>query len=312
MASGAATIEHSVVAGHPAVVLRAGDTSATFVPELGMLGTSLRHRDGEYLDLHGGPSRVRAGHTTGLPLLAPWANRIRGDYRVGPRRVDVSAAPELHYDGNGLPIHGTMLGRDGWEVERTGVSSSGAARLVARFDATGVDAVMASFPFPHSLTITVAVRPGRLEVATALTATGRTRVPVSFGWHPYFRLPDEELDDLRLLLPAWQHMDLDDRMLPTGIEHREAAERRELPAEGLDDAYRLLARGRSLRLAGRRRALTMTPGAGYHFAQVYASGGSPVVALEPMVAAIDALGAGTAPLVDPGDTYTARFRIDLR
>lgn len=306
-------VEDVVVEGFPGLRLRHGVTDATFVPDLGLLGTSLRHRGGEYLDLTGGASRVRTGHTTGLPLLAPWANRLRGDaYRVGRRRVDLADAPGLHRDAIGLPIHGTMVGRPGWVVARRGVTRSGAARFVAVVDAAADAEVMASFPFPHRLEVTVALRPGRLEITTAVVATGRSSVPVSFGWHPYLTVPDVAFDDLRLTLPPRAELDLDGRMLPTGVEQRRPPSRARLPALGLDDAFSLRDRQRAFTLAGPRRSVTMTPGSGYRFGQVYAPAGSTVVALEPMVAAIDALGAGTAPVVAPGDRYAARFRLDLR
>ena len=307
-----AHVREGEVDGYPSIVLDAGPTSATFVPGLGMLGTSLRHHGAEYVDLSGGATRVLASHTTGLPLLAPWANRLSGDhYRVGRRTVDLSGAPGLHRDGDGLPIHGTMLGRAGWVVTRASSTSTGGARLTAHFDAAHDDAVMASFPFPHELGITATVGPGRLEVTTTVTATSRTRVPVSFGWHPYFRLPDETTADLQLHLPAWRRLQLDARMLPTGASVREPATQRTLPPDGLDEAFALPSRGRSMTLSGRHHALTLTPGAGYHFAQVYNPAGTGTVALEPMVAPIAGLGTPATPFVEPGDTYAARFRVEL-
>jgi aldose 1-epimerase len=307
-----ADVREGDVEGRRSIVLEAGPTSATFVPELGMLGTSLRHHDGEYLDLSGGATKVLSQHTTGLPLLAPWANRLAGDhYRVGRRSVDLTHAPGLHRDAGGLPIHGTMLGRAGWIVDRTSVTPAGHARLVARFDAGADGVVMSSFPFPHTLGITATVSPGRLEVVTSVTASRRATVPVAFGWHPYFRLPDEDVADLRLHLPAWRRLELDERMLPTGASVRERATVRTLPPDGLDDAFALPARGRSMRLTGRHHALTLTPGAGYHFAQVYNPAGSGIVALEPMVAPIAGLGTSAEPLAGPGASYAARFRVDL-
>ena len=66
-----------------------------------------------------------------------------------------------------------------------------------------------------------------------------------------------------------------------------------------------------MRLTGRHHALTLTPGAGYHFAQVYNPAGSGIVALEPMVAPIAGLGTSAEPLAGPGASYAARFRVDL-
>ena len=97
--------------------LAAGGYEAVFLPELGMLGASLKHRGAELLSFHGGAAAFRAGHTTALPLLAPWANRLsRKRFRVGRVEVDVRRAPSV--DPNGLPIHGTMVGAFPWTVAR--------------------------------------------------------------------------------------------------------------------------------------------------------------------------------------------------
>jgi hypothetical protein len=56
--------------------LEAGELSATFLPAVGVTGVSLRFRGREHLAVPGGVARLRAGGTAGLPLLAPWANRL--------------------------------------------------------------------------------------------------------------------------------------------------------------------------------------------------------------------------------------------
>ena len=299
------------VEGYEALVLQAGPTEFTVVPGLGLLGTSLRQRGREYLLLRGGAEAVLGGHPTGLPLLAPWANRVGGDeYRVNRIHVDLADAPGVHRDANGLPIHGTMLGRPGWVVDRA-EALNGYARLRAHFDAAADDVVMASFPFPHRITVTMRVRPGDLEVVTTVTATGRRGVPVSFGWHPYFQLPGEKPVDLRVYLPTGDRLLLDERMLPTGEEETGFAREAPLVRPGYDDLRRLRDKHRILSVSGRHRQLTVSMDAGYGFGQLYSPPGERVVALEPMVATIDALGEGLAPMVAPGESHRARFRITL-
>ena len=58
------------------LIVSSGPLVATFLPELGLLGASLRHRGDELLALPGGLDGYRGGDVTGLPLLAPWANRL--------------------------------------------------------------------------------------------------------------------------------------------------------------------------------------------------------------------------------------------
>jgi aldose 1-epimerase len=297
-------------AGEPAITLAAGPTELTVLPEVGLLGASLRHRGLDHLDLHGGADAARAGHTTGLPLLAPWANRLGSDtFRVAGRRVELADAPGLHRDGNGLAIHGTLVGRSGWSLASVR-TQPGSAGLVARFDAGAVPEVMASFPFPFTLEVALTVTPGRVNVATTLTASGRRAVPVSFGWHPYFRIPDVERDRLKVGLPARHRLVLDDRMLPTGEEVAEPAEVVALAGRTFDDGYRL-GRDRQLVLAGGRRRLSVVFDRGYPYAQVYAPEDRGFVALEPMTAPTDALSHDSTPMVEPGGRFTARFAVSL-
>ncbi len=92
---------------------------ATFVPDAGMICCSLRHRGEELLAQNAG---VRAyaelGKTMGIPLLYPWANRLAGfDFSVAGRTAAVPHDPaRIALDGNGLPIHGVIGGRQRWEL----------------------------------------------------------------------------------------------------------------------------------------------------------------------------------------------------
>jgi aldose 1-epimerase len=279
------------------VRLRAGEYEAVFVPDVGMLGASLKFRGDELLSVHGGVAAFRDGHTTGLPLLAPWANRLsRKQFRVGRVDVDLRRKP-LHLDANGLPIHGTMVGPIPWEVVRATES-----RLLARHRYEN-----AVFPFPHELEIDARLGEDGLRVETSLRPTGRRRVPVSFGWHPYFKLPGRRSAWL-LRLPARQHLELDPRGIPTGAATRERAEEEPIGRRTFDDLY-ALGRDRRLAIASGERRLEIRFGPGYPYAQVYAPAGKQFVALEPMTAPTDALVQGAAPLVSPGDRFSAAFTL---
>jgi len=64
-------------------------------------------------------------------------------------------------------------------------------------------------------------------------------------------------------------------------------------------------------LTGGRRRLSIVSDKGYPFAQVYAPEGQGFVALEPMTARTDALSHDSAPVVEPGGRFTARFAVSL-
>jgi len=289
----------------PGVTVSSGTLDATFLPDLGMLGVSLRHEGDELLALPGGLDGYRAGHVTGLPLLAPWANRLAARrYTVGGVEVDLDGL-DLATDPNGLPIHGTMAARPGWEV-----TTRRPGAVEARYDIGAHPDLLASFPFPHELRIAVAVEGARLWLTTTLVPTGDRAVPVSFGYHPYLRLPGVARAAVRLRLPARRRLALDARSIPTGVGEDEPEEDRPIGDRLFDDHYALDGDGR-FALAGGGRTLTLRMGDGYPYAQVFTDPGGDTVCLEPMTAPVNALVDGGYPLVEPGDSFNASFSLEM-
>jgi len=289
----------------PAIELRSGELRATFVPGVGMTGVSLRRARREHLALPGGVAALRAGHTGGLPLLAPWGNRLASRrYRAAGVDVDLRRL-RLRTDEHGLPIHGLLVGWPEWEV--TGTS---ARREVACLTATTiVDA--AAFPFPHLLEVAVALHDDRLVIDTMLVPTGDRQVPVAFGWHPYLRVPGTPRSRWTLRLPAREHLELDERGIPTGASTREAAEDDVLGRRTFDDLYRL-GRDRRLAFTGEDGASVEVQGTPhYPYAQVWVPPGEQFAALEPMAAPTNALVTGNTYLVPPGDAFTASFTLTV-
>jgi aldose 1-epimerase len=285
------------------VTISSGLLDATFVPELGMVGVSLRHAGHELLALPGGLDGYRAGNVTGLPLLAPWANRLGASrYEVEDLVVDLAGLP-LHTDGHGLPIHGTMSARPGWEVIATEPR-----RLATRFEFGAHPDLLASFPFPHELRIDVAVEATTLTVDTTVVPTGERSVPLAFGYHPYLRLPSAPRLDTHLRLPWRRHIELDARGLPTGASQAQEAEDEPLGTRAFDDLYEL-GDDRRLGLSSEGRRVTLAVGDGYRYAQVFAPPSADFVCLEPMTAPVNALVDGGYQLVRPGESFTARFTL---
>jgi aldose 1-epimerase len=270
-----------------------------------MLGTSLRLEGEEYLALPGGVDTYRKRHATGLPLLAPWANRLsERSYRSGGVRADLRGA-DLSTDPNGLPIHGTMWGET-WLLES--ISARGrAARLRATFDYSRAD-LLTAFPFPHRVVAEIDLDGRSLSVSISITPIEDRAVPVSFGFHPYLRLPGGRRSSWRLLLPEREHLELDDRSIPTGRRVRELAERDRIGSRTFDDLY-ALGDVRALGIEGGGRRLSIRFDDGYPYAQVYTPPDASFVCLEPMTAPTDALVSGDCVSVQPGETFTARFSI---
>jgi aldose 1-epimerase len=288
--------------GEPALELVVGDLTATFLPALGMTGVSLTYRGQEHLALPGGLDALRKGSTLGLPLLAPWANRLAARrYEAAGVEVDL-AGLSLRSDSNGLPIHGLLVGQHGWQVVRN-AAGGGQACFAAAID---VDAP--AFPFAHRIEVTVIAREDELTIDTRVFATGSRQVPIAFGWHPYLQLPGSSRSDWQLRLPSRTHLELDERGIPTGQEHDEPREADAIGDRTFDDLYRL-ASDHELSLVNDEASITMRAGDGYRYAQVWVPPDRPFAALEPMTDRTNSLVDGTPPLVEPGDSFTATYTL---
>jgi galactose mutarotase-like enzyme len=286
-----------------------GSAEAEFVPEANMVCRSLRHLGAEYLHQGAGvEAYAQDGTTMGIPLLHPWANRLKGfRYRVAGKEVVLPRGENLiPLDDLGLPIHGVMPALMRWEVARLSRSS-----LTGRLRWTSNE-LLRLFPFPHELTIDARLDSDALTIVTTLAAIGDYSVPVSFGYHPYLRIPDEKRSRWRVKLGARQRLLLDEAMIPTGGREPVARRRFTLAEQGLDDAFDALDTPPGFEAAAGNVALRVQFLEGYSYAQVYAPVDQDFICFEPMTAPTNALVSGERlTLVASGEQYRAAFRISI-
>src|SRR4051794_5271173 len=173
-----------------------------------MACTSLRHEGEELL---GDVSEFVPDRpwTQGIPLLHPWANRLGGfGYNYDGEIVTLApASHNLYLEEHGLPLHGLRSAVAGWELV-----TQEPTRLVGGRDLTDAP----EFPFDHRVEVEARLERSRLTFTTTLTATGSRSVPVSFGYHPFFRLPNVPRAEWEVVLPVADRLTLDDRLVPTG------------------------------------------------------------------------------------------------
>jgi aldose 1-epimerase len=150
-------------------------------------------------------------------------------------------------------------------------------------------------------------------VATTVTPTGDVAVPVSFGYHPYLRLPGVDRADWEVSLPVREQLLLDDRMLPTGAREAVRIPRTRLGTRTFDDAYTAPLNDEPFVLEGGGRRIELAFGAGYPYAQVFAPAVDDVIAFEPMTAPANALvdGGPELPVVPPGASFRATFSVTV-
>jgi len=147
---------------------------------------------------------------------------------------------------------------------------------------------------------------------TTLIASGDVSVPLAFGFHPYLRVPGAMRSTWRVELPAMEHLELDERSIPTGASEVVAPESFVLGARTYDDGYAGLERHACFALSGGGRRIVVRFGDGYPCAQIYAPDDDDVICFEPMTAPTNALVTGDGlNWVRPGSSYTATFAIEV-
>jgi len=287
--------------------LIAGDLESVFLPAQGMLGASLRHRGVQLLRRIGELETAAAkGSTAGIALLHPWANRLDGiRYRAAGREVQLdTSSPMLHLDAHGLPMHGVPWSRLVWEP-----IESGRNRLSACLEWNRQE-LLDIFPFPHRLELTATLSPEALTLETTLIAGPDGLVPVSFGFHPYFGVPDLPRAEWQLELPAMLRLLLDERGIPSGREEPWSRFDSQIADRSFDDGFALLDACPSFRLTGGGRRITVEFLAGYPYAQIFAPNQQEFVAIEPMTAPTSALTSERGlRVVAPGERFEAAFRV---
>lgn len=284
---------------------------AQFVPEAGMIGTSLRDAGVELLGQRRGlDAYVSDGKTMGIPILYPWANRL-GENTYTAQDVTVTLTPGengVRADPNGLPIHGVLAAYPGWRV-----TAETDSELTAELDFDADPRLLASFPYPHVLTVAVRLADRTLTVRATVDATGDRAVPLCFGFHPYLQLPDAPRADWVIETPPLRHLGLDDIGLPTGASEPQPARREALGDNTFDDAYDGVADGAVFAVSGGGRRIEMHYEQGYPAAQIFAPAPDDptktIVCFEPMTAPTDALRRGGYRCAPPGERAVTQFSI---
>jgi aldose 1-epimerase len=258
---------------------------------------------------------------SGIPFLAPWANRLdeQAFYANGKRYAFDMALGNVH---GAIPSHGFLTTTDRWQVMEVHADGS-SAWATSRLNFHEHALWMKQWPFAHRVEITHRLKDGVLEVGTSIKNMAADPMPVSVGFHPFFRLTDSPREEWTVAVPAKTHWLLADNKVPTGeTEPAEVLFRNRQPVPlkdyDLDDVFSDLVRddkGRArVVLKGRRQALEIVLGPGWRSLVLW-SPGADFVCVEPMAGISNAMNLAQAgkykelQYVQPGGTWSESFWI---
>ena len=202
-------------------------------------------------------------------------------------------------------MHGNLLGVP------FAIAQVSRDRVIATLDYAAHPEKLRAFPFPHTVSVDARVHADRgLTISTEVRPTSERAVPICFGWHPYLRLPHAPRREWTLRRPACEHIEVDGRVIPTGVRTPQPAQDAPIGARTFDDHYEL-GRDRTFAISARGRTLTLDFDDDYGYAQLWVPARRQHVSIEPMTAEIDALGRALAPVVEPGGCFHASFTIAI-
>lgn len=162
-------------------------------------------------------------------VLVPWPNRLRdGRYRVDGTSYQLPVSE---------PDRGTALHGLGCWYRWTLVDSAP--------DSVTLELALPAqkgWPFQLVTRVRYTVDAGSgLEVVVRTTNVGAGTAPYGVGFHPWLSAGGADLDDCTVRLDATEHVTVDDRLLPTGVEpvtgDHDLREPRSLAGLDLDDAW---------------------------------------------------------------------------
>ncbi|HEY1901364.1 MAG TPA: aldose 1-epimerase [Terracidiphilus sp.] len=159
--------------------------------------------------------------TFGGAFLVPYANRIRGTLSPDGQSITTSwHGHQLTLPANWSgkkpgaerhAIHGLILTRkaDDLKISPDGTSVT-AAIHAGNFGGHWLSST--------DLTIRIDLRADSVESTITAKNVGSELEPIGIGWHPYFTIPSGQRDQVRLHIPATQHVETNnlDDVFPTG------------------------------------------------------------------------------------------------
>lgn len=227
---------------------------------------------------------------SGIPFLAPWANRISGaGFWANEKRYVFDAdLGTVHVAPNGIAIHGMLTSSSFWEVTSIGADDT-SAHVTSRLQFWKYPELMANWPFAHDYEMTYRLAEGMLEVSTTVRNLSAEAMPIVLGFHPYFNLPDVARSEETAHIAARKHVEADSNLVATGeLTPAHLPDKVSLRDHTFDDGFTDLIRNSDglavFSVEAGSKKIEVMYGPKYQVAVIYAPPGKNFICFEPMTA----------------------------
>jgi aldose 1-epimerase len=309
---------------HSVGVIRLSDdarnTEVLIAPTLGNRAYAMNVNGANILHM---PARniSELNELSGIPFLAPWANRIPGGgfNANGKRYAFNESLGVLRLHGDRIAIHGMLFASNLWQVTEVGSDATG-AWATSRLEFWRYPSFMANWPFAHEYEMTYRLSNGALETSVSVKNLSNDPMPVSIGFHPYFTLPGVPRNECTARIPARSHVETDDRLCATGeFRPNTLPDPTTLATTTLDDGFTDLIRNPENKavfgIEGGGRAIEVAFGPKWQIGVVYSPPGKEYICFEPMAAVTNGINLaadGRYPalqMLEPGGLWQESFTI---
>jgi aldose 1-epimerase len=246
-------------------------------------------------------------------ILAPWPNRVRDGawtHKGEKQQLDLTEVERNN------AIHGLLRNTSYRVVEKWDDSVTLGAAVVPQH----------GWPFHLWTTAQYTLTGNGIRVTHSATNIGTVAAPFAAGAHPFLAVGDHPVDTLTLTARTVEHLVVDDRLNPEGLEpvagtRWDLSQGLAVADAELDDAWRVEPDDdgviRSVLSAPDGTETELWQGAEWNWLQVFitrkypgASGPSTAIAVEPMTAPADALNSGTGlRWIEPGESWSGSWGI---
>lgn len=277
------------------------------------VAAGLRHLSVDGVEITAGyPETTVPPFGSGI-VLVPWPNRVRdGKWHHAGRTLQLDITEPKYHNA----LHGLLTSTSYRLVEQGPSFVELAAPVVPQ----------RGWPFHLETTVRYELQADGLKVVHRVVNVGAEEAPVAIGTHPFLAIGDVPTDELEITVDAAVHIEVDERLNPTGQSPVEGTEwdlrrGRRIGDLELDDAWAdvTVVDGESVHglSASDGRRVLLWADASHNYIQVFITRIFPegddvktAIAVEPMTAPAEALNSGQGlRWLEPGEEWTVAWGI---